>query len=139
TTTYPSTLASRDNTLDLLYHSPSLNPYLSHIIDPISHDLFIQIASGQLYSARGLRYVPVILLQLAEDIGGLGLLLEYLEGCGAQPRRLSSRCARSFRRSRIRPPDQALDIPLCHRSAGRENQQPFDGVLELADIARPLV
>src|SRR6267378_6528125 len=78
--------ASRDPNRDLWGPSLSCGSSFSTARQSVSLDLLVEIAPRHLQCARGLRHVPVVLLQLAEQERALRRLLELLEGRRAQPR-----------------------------------------------------
>src|SRR5204863_7776919 len=54
----------------------------THTAEAVALDLLVEIAARHLQCARGLRHVPVVLLQLHEQKRPLGGLLEFLKrGC----------------------------------------------------------
>src|SRR5216683_1326552 len=134
--------ASRDPNRGLLDLCPSLDPSpsLSTARQSIPLDLLVEIAPRHLQCARGLRHVPVVLLQLAKEERALRRLLEFFERAGAQPGGISCRATHATLPSSPFPlPDKPLDIVLSHRGAGRQNEQPFDRVLQLPDVAGPIM
>src|SRR2546425_5878397 len=99
--------------------------------------LLVEIAARHVQRARRLGPIPVVLLQLREQIGALGGLLDLLEGGPPHPGRPRETPAAS----RLPRPDGRQPFHVLgrdHRARG-ENQQPFDRVAELADVARPVV
>src|SRR5262249_25474688 len=120
--------------------SPSSSPAFTAAREAVALDLLVEIAAWHLQCARGLRDVPVVLLELAVQEGTLGRLLESLERGGAEPRGIAAPCrGRPLPPSRSRLPSQSVDAGLHARASRRKYQEPLHRVLELADVARPIV
>src|SRR5437879_12902138 len=97
-------------------HDPSPDPSRSLALDassfsrprqPIALDLLVEIAARHLQCARGLRHVPVVLLELAKQKRSLGRLLELFKRGRAQPGCIAA----SGRRPPRPPPPPSLAPP----------------------------
>src|SRR5690606_3084674 len=94
-------------------------------------DLLVEVRPWHLDRARRLAHVPVVLAQLGEDVGALGALLELGEA-----RRVEQ--VRGQRAGGLRARDQAVDVGGGDLRPAREDEEPLDGVAQLAHVARPL-
>src|SRR5436309_15325793 len=107
----------------------------------VALNLLIEIAARHVQCARGLRHMPVVFLQLRQDVGALRDLLEFLEGGRAHPRRSSDIGGPSLspvpRRSSYAC--HAIDVHRRDHRPGREDEDSLDGVPQLADVAGPIV
>src|SRR3989442_13870465 len=64
-----------------------LPPPLRLPCQAIALDFLVEVRARHIQCARGLRHIPVVLLELREDVSPLGRLLELLERGHAHPRR----------------------------------------------------
>src|SRR2546426_842385 len=121
--------------------SPSPCPPLRLPRQPVALDLLVQVAPRHLQSARRFGDVPVVLLELGEQVRPLGRLLELFEGSHPQPVRVAvelpaAGAGSAAQRTR---PHEPLHIRLTHLRPRRQNQQALYRVAELADVPGPLV
>src|SRR5438309_6026089 len=121
--------------------SPCPCPPLCLPRQPVALDLLVQVAPRHLQCARRLGDVPVVLLELGEQVRPLGRLLELFEGSHPQPVRVAvelpaAGAGSAAQRTR---PHEPLHIRLTHLRPRRQNQEALYRVAELADVPGPLV
>src|SRR5579871_185143 len=109
--------------------------------DLVLFELLVQIAARRVDDLGGLRDVPAVLAQLRHQKRALGVVLELAQrarlrrvGVADRFRRGGTACWRHARRS-----DQFGQIGHVDRIAAGHDDQPFDGVPQLADVALPPV
>src|SRR5712691_11891103 len=112
------------------------------LADLVLLQLLVQIAARRTDDLGGLRDVPAVLPQLADQEHAFGVFLEFAErpqlhvGGVAAALRRRKRCgtARGGRR-----PDALGQVGQIDRVAAGHDDQPLDGVAQLADVALPPV
>src|SRR5439155_17782286 len=107
--------------------------------DLVLFQLFIEITARRPDHFGGLRDVPAVLAQLADEERALGVFLELAERAGLRrfgvARGLRGRAATERRRRS----DDFRPIGQVDRVAAGHDDHPLDGVAQLADVPLPPV
>src|SRR5919201_868379 len=118
-----------------LHRSQVQPPFTS---ETVALDLLIQIAARHFQCACRLGHVPIVLLQLHDQKRALGGQLKILKRPRAQPSCIAATCGQ-LRPCRFTLPDQPVDVRPRYDASGCKYEQSFDGILELANVTRPIV